>query len=202
MKKIFAFLMVFMLSLSATFADEYVVSKIECLSVDGFLDQEISFKYDDSENVYYLYRYTYSRSYWFTLTPEEVEKLRANLNKAKDWIKIAKENNSTIKKELPDSKISVEGSMSSGNDWYETRNDIDLDFIFVATLAEEPKITSLLIRGEAEPSRQNQYIDVEFESVVFINEQIDAFIEGISEEAIEAAKEKHKKEKAEADLFN
>lgn len=85
MKKIFALVTVFILGLSTLFADEYVVSKIECIAADGLYDRELTFKYDDSENVYYLCRSTYSAVYWFTLTPENLEKLRANLKKVQEW---------------------------------------------------------------------------------------------------------------------
>lgn len=202
MKKIFAFITVLFMGLSVVFADEYVVSKIDCMAADGFYDRELTIKYDDSENVYYLCRSTYSAVYWFTLTPAKLEKLRANLNKVKEWEKLAKENKSSISKELPDSKISVEGTMKRGNDWYTTRWNIDLNFFFVSQITDEANVISLLLRGGEVESRQNQFVDIEFESLVFINTEIDSFIDAISTETIESAKTKHKQEKSAADMFN
>lgn len=202
MKKIFALVTVFLMGFSAVIADEYVVSKIECISADGFFARELTFKYDDSENVYYLYRSTYSGAYWFTLTPDKLEKLRANLNKVQEWSKLARESRSSIYKELPDSKISVDGIMKFGNDWYSTRWNIDLNFFFVSQITEESDVISLLLRGGAEESRQNQFIDIEFESVFFLNNEIDSFINAISEETVEGAKKQHAKEKSAADMFN
>lgn len=202
MKKIFALVTVFILGLSTLFADEYVVSKIECIAADGLYDRELTFKYDDSENVYYLCRSTYSAVYWFTLTPENLEKLRANLKKVQEWAKLAKENKSSISKELPDSSFSVEGTMKRGNNWYSTKWNIELNFFFISHISDEGEIISFMIRGGEKSSKQNQYIDIEFESVVFLNTEIDALINAISSETIEAAKLKHCQEMKTADMFN
>lgn len=202
MKKILFVFSFLICGLSALFADEYVVSKIDCMAADGFYDRELTFKYDDSENVYYLCRSTYSAVYWFTLTPAKLEKLRTNLNKVQEWSKLAKENKSSISKELPDSKISVEGTMKRGNDWYTTRWNIDLNFFFISQVTDEAEVMSLLLRGGEESSKQNQFVDIEFESVAFINTQIDEFIKAISSESVEEAKKKHRQEKTAADMFN
>lgn len=202
MKKIFALVTVLVLGLSALFADEYVVSKIDCIAADGFYDRELTFKYDDSDNIYYLCRSTYSAVYWFTLTPTKLEKLRANLNKVQEWANLAKENKSSISKELPDSIFSVEGTMKRGNDWYSLRWNIDLNFFFISHISDEGEIISFMIRGGEESSKQNQYIDIEFESVIFLNAEIDSLIKAISSETIEVAKLKHSQEKKTADMFN
>lgn len=202
MKRVLAFVAVLFMGLSAIFADEYVISKVDCMAADGLYDRELTFKYDDEDNVYYICRSTYSAVYWFTLTPAKLEKLRANLNKVQEWSKLAKENKASISKELPDSKISVEGTMKRGNDWYSTRWNIDINFFFVSQVNEESEIISLLLRGGEEESRQNEFVDIEFESVVFLNNEIDSLINAISNETIEAAKSKHSQEKTTSDLFN
>ncbi len=202
MKRLLTLIAVLFMGLSAISADEYVISKIDCVAADGFYDRELTFKYDDEENVYYICRSTYSSAYWFILTPAKLEKFRANLNKVQEWSKLAKENKASISKELPDSKISVYGIMKRGNDWYSTRWNIDLNFFFISQINEESEIISLLLRGGEEESIQNEFVDIEFESVAFFNYEIDSLISAISNETIEAAKTRHDQEKTISDMFN
>lgn len=202
MKKIITFVTILLVGLSAALADEYVISNIECYSSEGFYDRELTFKYDDEEDVYYICRYTYSTAYWFTFTPTQLEKLREVLSKTQEWVKIASENRTSITKELPDSAISVRGIMKQGNNWYTTKWDIPLNFFFISQISENSELLTLFIRGNKEDSKQNQFIDIEFESVVFFDDGIEAFAKAISPETIEAAKEKHAQEKKSEDLFN
>lgn len=202
MKKLFLLISFIIFGLSTLSADEYVVTKFKCLAADGLYEREIDLKYDDKENVYYLFSSSYSTAYWFILSPEKLEKLRSNLQKVQDWSKLAKENKSSISKELPDSKISIEGIMLTNNDWYTTRWDIPLNFFFVSQINEGAEIISLLIRGGAAESRQNEFIDIEFDSIIFINNQIDEFINAISSETIETGKNNHKEQKKAAEMFN
>ena len=44
---------------------------------------------------------------------------------------MAKENVVELSKELPDSVIEVEGTLKSGSDWYYSRFDIPLKFIWL-----------------------------------------------------------------------
>ena len=201
MKRIIFGLLIFFVNISA-FADEYVISKIECRDSEYFYNKSISFKYDDEENVYYLFRSDYSSSYLFTLTPEKLEQLRNNLSKTKEWVDLANANKTTISKELPDSEIKVEGTMKTGRNWYVTKKDIPLNFFFISSFSEEAEFTSLTIVGGESESKQNKYIDIEFENVVFINTAIDDFITAISKETVDKAKEKHANEKNASDLFN
>ena len=202
MKKLFSLILIALFMIDFVFADEYVISKIECVDAENYHDRQLSFKYDDEDDVYYIYRSTYSRSYWFTLTTDKLNQLRKNIKKIQDWSKLAKENRSSIGKEVPDSLIKVEGTMKSGNDWYSTRWDIPLNFIFVSSFSDKSEITSFMIRGGEQESRQNEFIDIEFESVLFINDYIDKFAEAINEETVEKAKKKHADEKKQEDLFN
>lgn len=202
MKKLVIFLSVLILGLSAVFADEYPVSTIKAFDVKDYYEQELTLKYDDSENVYYLFRSTYRGSYWFTLTPTKLEKLRATVKKAQEWSAIAIEKKTSVKKELPDSELKVPGTLHSGSDWYTTRWDLTLKYHFVAEVNDTTSIVSILLVGDEEASRQNQYMDIEFPSYVFINSQIDDLANAISEETIKKAKENHKAEKEAADMFN
>lgn len=202
MKKLLILILVFVIGFSEVFADEYIVSNVECVDAKYMNNRELMLKYDDEDDVYYLCRYTHSAIYWFSFTPTKMEMLRANIKKAQEWAILAKENKSTITKELPNSTIKVSGTMKRGNEWFSTRNDISLNFFFVSHITDEGEITTLLLRGDEEESRQNQFVDIEFESVVFVNKDIDAFLDAISPESISAAKERHAAEKKSADMFN
>ena len=201
MKKIIWFIISIFIAI-ISFADEYVISTIKCVEPENFFEKELTLKYDDEHDLYYIFRSSFSRAYWFTLTPEKLNHLRNNLNKAKEWSKLATTNKSSINKELPNSLIAVEGTMRSGNDWYTTRWDIPLNFFFISSFSDNAGAVTLLMRGGSQESKQNEFIDIEFESVVFINSEIDDFFKAISKETVEKEKENRKKQKKDAELFN
>lgn len=202
MKKILTVLLGLFIMSASAFADEFYISSFDCVEAEHYHDREISLKYDDEDDIFYLYQSFYSSSYWFTLTPAKLELLRKNIAKAQEWTKLARENKTKVTKQLPDSTIKVPGAKRSGNDWYTTRYDLTLDFFFISVIDDSSDLVTLMIRGDEEESRQNQFIDIEFESVIFLNDQIDAFAKAISEETIQAAKQERLNEKKTADLFN
>lgn len=202
MKKIFLILSFLVCGLSAMFADEFVVSSVGCSNAKTFYDEEITLKYDDKANVFYLFRSDYSRIYWYTLTPEKLKQLRENVKKAQEWAQLAAEKKSSISKEIPNSTIKVPVTMKRGNDWYTSSYDMTLYFKFISSFDEKNGLTSLLIAGNAVSARQNRYCELEFESVVFINTSLDKFAEAISEESVNRAIEEQKKKKSEAEMFN
>ena len=196
-KNIFVFI-IFMLFSFAIYADEYVISEIDGYNLKDE-KVEINFKYDDGYNIYYLQRSTYSNVYWFHLIPIDLEQLKANLAKAKEWAKIAKENKTDVIKEIPNSKIGIKATMKSGNEWYTTRKNLSLNFVFASV--ENGSAYSVMLYGEEEKSTQNEFIGIEFEPIYFAGKQIDDFIDAISPETIEKAKSKHQQEKKNAELF-
>lgn len=202
MKIKYLFFIIIFLNLSCIFADEYIISKLNCVEPENYYKRELLLKYDDEDDVYYLYKSTYSHSYWYTLTAADLDKFRTNVEKAKEWINIAKKNKVSVKKELPDSELSVEGAKKSGNDWYFTRWDIDISFLFAAGFENDKELFILLLEGGESESSENMFIDIEFESVFFMNDQIYGLSNAISKETVEKAKLKHEEDKKTADMFN
>lgn len=90
MKIKYLFFIIIFLNLSCIFADEYIISKLNCVEPENYYKRELLLKYDDEDDVYYLYKSTYSHSYWYTLTAADLDKFRTNVEKAKEWINIAK----------------------------------------------------------------------------------------------------------------
>lgn len=201
MKKLLLVVGLLFVVLAAGFTDEYVISTIDCYRTDYFFEKELVFKYDDENDLYYLYSSNSYSACWFILTPEDLEILRANVGKALDWIQIAKDNNTSVTKELPDSKMYIKAIMRRGDDWYNSRREITLTFTFLSKIEPNEVLCSLLIDGTEVPTVQNQYIDIEFEDVVFVDDLIDFFYNAISEETIEKAKKQHEKQKEVDALF-
>lgn len=201
MKRLLVLVSVFLLGLSALSADEYVVGSVDCYEVEYSFDSKLVLKYDDSKDVYYLVQDSLYRTKWFTLSPENLEKLREIVKKAQEWADIARKNSATVTKDIPDSQIKGECIMKSGNDWYKSYGNLALNFLFVANSDESGTNTFLGLIGDAKESLTNQFIDVEFESIVFVESQIDSLAKVISPESVQAAKEKHEAEKKVEDLF-
>ena len=56
--------------------------------------------------------------------------------------------------------------------------------------------------GNQQLNNFGAFIDIEFDSIIFINNQIDEFINAISSETIETGKNNHKEQKKAAEMFN
>ena len=126
MKYFIMLAMMFALGICGIQAEAYLIGNIPCRNEDGNRTRTLSFRYDESTGDYYLCRLEYPYNYWFELNGSKLEKLRANLLMAKKWTAIAKERSSSVKKELPDSSLSVAAKKNNGNVWYNSRNSIKL----------------------------------------------------------------------------
>lgn len=202
MKKNLFIFFLFITFTFSLFADEYVISDIQCYkkAFGNIEKEEISFKFfDDEDNSYSLQWSTYSRLYWFIFESDSLRQLRTNLLKAKEWINIAKENKTNITKEIPNSSISFLGAMRSDNNFYTAKRLIPIRFFFACDV--EKSYYTIFLEGRTEKTMQNEFVDIEFENIYFVNNQIDDFIDAISPEIIEKAKLRHQQEKKASDLF-
>lgn len=210
MKKLFLLLLMlfcYLLPLSAE--DCYVVSKFDGYASDDNgrpVRRTNEFQcyptFFGEGGEYCVFFYSDSARYWFFFTSDEVEKLRINLQKVQEWSKLAKEKKVSIKKELPNSKIYVQGEKRIGNNFYSSTYETPLLFTFISIIENDRVHTSLRIEGESVVSSENEFVYIEFGQIVFLNEQIDLFINAISSKTVESAREKYEKEKKDSDIFN
>lgn len=213
MKKLFLLLLMlfcYLLTLSAE--DCYVVSKFDgYVSGDNrrpvrrtieFLCYPESHTFFGEGGEYCVFFYSGSARYWFSFTSDGVEKLRINLQKVQEWSKLAKEKKLSIRKELPNSNIYVLGKMCVGNRWYSSKSYTPLSFYFHSEIENDKEAIVLGIIGGTVVSSENEFVDIKFEDIVFLNEQIDLFINAISSKTVESAREKYEKQKKDSDIFN
>lgn len=197
-KIILGLFFVLIASMFNVYSDEYVIGKINCFDANHII--KMNFKYDDEEKVFYINRTDeYGKTYWFTVTNDQINTIRQSLGKCKEWIKIAKENQVDVSKELPNSKLSVPGAMKWSDDFYVSLYNLSLEFYFVAVNG-----TSVLaIKGNKVRSSANQFIDLKWNDVMLIESDVDIFIDVISQENIDAEIKKHDEKKKDSDdLFN
>lgn len=221
MKKFFLLLLVLFCCSSTLSADQYVecvdqylVSSFNCYAPDWdgeYVIRTIDFQYSFVRDPYFGERDEYSffyyrggRRYCFFFTSDDVEKLRSNLQKVQEWSKLAKENKLSITKDLPlpDSIISVRVQMCIGNKCYTSILKIPLTFRFFSEIDSDRETIILSIIGGTSVAFEDEFVDIEFEGIAFMNEQIDFFINAISSKAVESAREKYEKKKKDADMFN
>ncbi len=184
-------------------ADEYVIDKISYYDFDTRIIKEMNFKYDDKRNIYYLQTSDFLTTAWIEITPDQLVCLRNTVKKSVDWANIAKENSTTVEKELPDSTITTDVIWSSGGEVYKNAswNKLDIHIHFVSVFENPNTVTSILLYAGKVSASNNKYENYEFPGVVMIDEQITDFSEIISENNINNAKDKHKEEKKVQDLF-
>ena len=213
MKKLILLLLMLFCYLSTLSAEDgYVVSRFDGYVKEdngGIVKRTIEFQcYPESHTFfgeggeYCVFFYSGSARYWFSFTSDGVEKLRINLQKVQEWSKLAKEKKLSIRKELPNSNIYVLGKMCVGNRWYSSKSYTPLSFYFHSEIENDKEAIILGILGGTVVSSENEFVDIKFEDIVFLNEQIDLFINAISSKTVESAREKYEKEKKDSDIFN
>lgn len=213
MKKLFLLLLMlfcYLLTLSAE--DCYVVSKFDGYVLDDnreLVRRTIELQCYPGRHTFFgeggeycMFFYSGSARYWFTFSSLEVEKLRSNLQKVQEWSKLAKEKKLSITKELPNSNIYVLGKMRVGNRWYSSISYTPLSFNFLSEIENDKETIGISIIGGTVVSSENEFVDIKFENIAFLNEQIDLFINAISSKTVESAREKYEKQKKDSDIFN
>lgn len=213
MKKLFLLLLMLFCYLSTLSAEDcYVVSKFDGYVLDDnreLVRRTIELQCYPGRHTFFgeggeycMFFYSGSARYWFTFSSLEVEKLRSNLQKVQEWSKLAKEKKLSITKELPNSNIYVLGKMRVGNRWYSSISYTPLSFNFLSEIENDKETIGISIIGGTVVSSENEFVDIKFENIAFLNEQIDLFINAISAKTVESAREKYEKQKKDSDLFN
>jgi len=203
MKRLFACFLLLLFVGSSLAADEYVIGKISYYDYEYWNTETINFKYDDSNKIFYLQTADWLTTGWVELSSAQVETLRATLQKALDWAKIAEENGSEIKKEIPNSTITTNVTWKSGDDWYKNKSwdKLSIHSHFIAAGEKGDTLSTLLMIASKVTSATNQFEKYEFPEIVLLKSNMEEFLQVISEENIKAAIDKHNDAKKAEDLF-
>lgn len=203
MKKVFLLIgLIFLLSFGL-FADEYSIFTGNAYTYNRVwkkLDEtQFLIKYDDEENIYYLFTVDWLNKIWIYLSEDDLQTIRNTIAKYQDWVKIAKENSVEIDKEIPNSSIRTIVSWLYGDDDWYSASGLVLSF---SAFSQTTQRHQLVITSNKVESYSNEFIDVELEPLYFDESEAQELLNGISTEKIEAAKEEHNKKKEAQDLFN
>lgn len=203
MKKLFLSIsLIFLLSFDL-FADEYSIFKGNAYTYNNVwknLDEtQFLIKYDDEKNIYYLFTEDWINKIWICLSEDDLQTIRNTIAKYQDWVKIAKENQVEIYKEIPNSSIKTKVLWLYGeDDWY-SASGLVLSFNL---LSQNTQRHQLVITSNKVESNSNEFIDVKLESLYFDETEAQELLNGINTEKIEAAKKEYNKKKEVQDLFN
>ncbi len=159
--------------------------------------EDYAIKYDDEEDVFYLRTSDWMNNAWTFLTRDDLAQLRKNFEKYFEWEKLAVEKQTTIEKEIPDSKINTRVVWEFGDDWYSYKG-FTLSFIFFSQDANRHQL--VLLSNKATSS--NQFVTFQIEGFYFDKSQIQELYDAISEENIEAKIKEIQNQKDMEDLFN
>lgn len=174
-KNLFVMVMVLLVSFTVM-ADEYSLFTGNAYTYNDLsksLDEaQFLIKYDDSENTYYLF--------------------------TADWIKIAKEKQVEIDKDIPDLTIKTKVTWQFGDDWY-SASGLTLKF---SVLSQNSQRHELVISSNKVTSRSNQFVDVKLEPLYFEEKEVADFLTSLDAKNLSKLKEEHNKKKQDKDLFN
>lgn len=189
-------------AVSFCFADEYTLGEI---SVSGSLygmGETVRLKYDDKENTYYLQVSSLMYLGWIYLSEDQLKTLRATVDKAIEWGKIAESKKLEVSKEIPDSKLTSKVAwrfLTDHNNFY-FADGLNLKWTFQST---DYGSWYLTFQSSEVSSRQNQFMTYSVDTISMSRLTTEDFKKIISEEGIKKVKAEHEKKKKEADeLFN
>ena len=155
-------------------------------------------KYDDSENTYYLFTADWMNKIWIYLSENDLQTIRNAITKYQDWVKLAKEKQVEINKEIPDLTIRTNVTWQFGDDWYHASGLI-LKF---TVLSQNSQRHELVISSNKVDSNKNSFVDVELDPLYFEEEEAADFLSCLDKSNITKKKEEYNKKKEAQDLFN
>ncbi len=166
-KKIFCGLFIlFCISIYAN-ADEYSLFTGNAYTYNDlskrFDKTQFLLKYDDSEKTYYLFTSDWMNKIWISLSEADLQTIRDAITKYQNWVKIAKEKQVEINKDIPDLKIKTEVTWKFGDSWYDA-SGLVLEF---SVLSQNPQRHELVISSNKVKSTSNRYIDIKLEPLYF-----------------------------------
>lgn len=203
MKKICLLFLFTLVSIISLFAEEYTISSYDYIDLDSD-SRTMQIKYDDGRGVYAFQASDYFSSKTMIFTEEDLNSMRVMVQKALEWQNIAIENKASVTKEIPNSKIYMVVGDYIGSTQYVGAKKVPVTFNFYSKFYPEDDIvfTALMIVGGSTTATSNEFIDIEFQSQIIADTDIQHFADAISEETFKNAIEKHNNDaKIADDLF-
>lgn len=200
-KNIIVMLMVLLVSFTVM-ADEYSLFTGNAYTYNDIsksLDEtQFLIKFDDSENTYYLFTADWMNKIWIYLSEKDIQIIRDAITKYQDWVKIAKEKQVEIDKDIPDLTIKTKVTWEFGDEWYSS-SGMTLKF---SVLSQNSQRHELVISSNKVTSRSNQFVDVKLDPLYFEEAEAADFLTSLDEKNLTKIKEEYNKKKEAKDLFN
>lgn len=204
MKRLFGCFLILLFAAGFMAADEYVIGTVSYYDYEYGNVKSFNIKYEDDDKQFYIQTADWYTTAWIELSSAQLTALRDSLTKAMDWAKIAEENGSEVKKEIPNSTISSNVTWKSGDSWYknDSWNKLGIHMHFVAAGEKGDTVSTLLLIASKVQASSNKYEKYEFPTMVLLKPNIEGFLEVISEDNIKKVIDKHNESKKAEDLFN
>ena len=200
-KNLIVMLMVLLVSFTVM-ADEYSLFTGNAYTYNDLsesLDKtQFLIKYDDSENTYYLFTADWMNKIWIYLSEKDLQTIRDAITKYQDWVKIAKEKQVEIDKDIPDLTIKTKVTWQFGDSWYSS-SGMTLKF---SVLSQNSQRHELVISSNKVTSSSNKFVDVKLDPIYFEEAEAADFLTSLDEKNLTKIKEEYNKKKEAKDLFN
>ena len=200
-KNLIVMLMVLLVSFTVM-ADEYSLFTVNAYTYNDLSKSlnktQFLIKYDDSENTYYLFTADWMNKIWIYLSEKDLQTIRDAITKYQDWIKIAKEKQVEIDKDIPDLTIKTKVTWQFGDSWYSS-SGMTLKF---SVLSQNSQRHELVISSNKVTSSSNKFVDVKLDPLYFEEAEAADFLTSLDEKNLTKIKEEYNKKKEAKDLFN
>lgn len=202
MRKIIFIIFALVYSCFSINADEYLIYQGSAYQYNdflkGFVDAQFLIKYDDEEEIYYIFTSDIFNDIWIDITSEQLAAIRSTVSKFIDWEKIATDKQVEIDKQIPDSEIDTSITWKYGDDWYFGSNFK----IYFSAFSQNTERHQLVISSNKVDSKKNKYISAKLDTLYLDIDQVLSFDNGINQGKIQEIINEHNKMKKNQDLFN
>lgn len=178
-----------------SFADIVPLGSVTVYEAEHETDREVSFSYD-TDGFYIMQIKSVISSTWIALTPAQLDTIRASLDKAIEWGKIAEKQKVNIDKDIPNSNMSVNLYWGVSSDTVYSASKVPIRWVFIG--ADDGEWITVLAPEKA-VSNQNEYIYYSPEYIVFLKKYVLAVKDIISEGNVKKTIEKEEKNRKKAD---
>ena len=205
MKKLIFSLLVLVGLAAALPADELWLGEVPFVNMSADSKDTFIIKYETEKDEYYIQTSDWLGVSKVIFNNEQFEAFRGAISKVQDWSKLAKEKRVEVEKEIPDSNIEANAEWTWGVNKYRNAgwDKLKFKFLFNSAINNDNEIVSILfIVAPKITSSYDEDVTYSFPLALLSDNEINTFMNVISQENIDKVLKKHEESEKAAELFN
>ena len=205
MKKLIFSLLVLVGLAAALPADELWLGEVPFVNMSADSKDTFIIKYETEKDEYYIQTSDWLGVSKVIFNNEQFEAFRGAIAKAQEWSKLANEKKVEIEKELPNSNVEANAEWNWGVNKYRNASWDKLKFMFLFNSAagnNNKMVSILFIAAPKITSSYDEDVTYSFPLSLLSENEINTFMNVISQKNIDKVLKKHEESEKVAELFN